>query len=585
MSAPEAAVGAQAEVIALPVTARVFVLAGPGAGKTWTLLQRAEQLATRDEVRADEVLVLSFTRAVVGELRRRQSETTGIGRLFPETFDAFASRLLSRHAEVEVRGSFDARIDHATALVESGAADETLTPIRHVFVDEVQDLVGPRARFVSAVLGRLDGGFTAFGDPAQAIYDHQRVTESDDFIGDLGRLAEREILLDGNHRAGADLARDVEVVRERLLAEGALERPSDDMFAACETLGDFEGLAGLVSSFQGRTGVLCRDNATALALSDLLHEGAVPHRVRRSASDRPVAGWVAAAVGRSPRVARGQLDSRIEALRSGQLPVPGPEEAWRQLQRLDRGARQQAARASVVADALRSGRVPPELTEEPDARIVISTVHRAKGLEFDNCVIVDWARRDEDVELDQRLLFVALSRARRFVYYASRPQHRTRWYREKGRGGRLFKRGRSPWQTFGIEAFGGDVHAPDPGGVFGIDLDPDELQGRLMNEVRPDDVLDLERVDDQDYGTGDLPCYAVHHESGVIGVTGVAFGTDLVRRTKGAAPARITSIRVEGMETVAGTAEASDAAGLGAAGLWLRPRLVGLGEFEWEKTV
>jgi hypothetical protein len=129
------------------------------------------------------------------------------------------------------------------------------------------------------------------------------------------------------------------------------------------------------------------------------------------------------------------------------------------------------------------------------------------------------------------------------------------------------------------------VHAADPGGVFAIDSDPEELQQRLVTDVRPADTVDLERVDDQDFGSGDLPCYAVRHESGVIGVTGAAFGTDLIRRTKGAAPARITRLRVEGMETVAGTAEASDAAGLGAAGLWLRPRLVGLGEFEWEKTV
>ena len=45
--------------------------------------------------------------------------------------------------------------------------------MRHVLVDEIQDLVGPRAQLVMALLRLADAGFTLFGDPAQAIYGHQ----------------------------------------------------------------------------------------------------------------------------------------------------------------------------------------------------------------------------------------------------------------------------------------------------------------------------------------------------------------------------------------------------------------------------
>src|SRR5262249_41106198 len=147
----------------------------PGAGKTWTLLRRAGLLIQRDGIQPSDLLVLSFTRAVVRELRRRDREAHAFPTIFPETFDAFATRLLGQHATDDrwrTRG-YDGRIQAATELVRADEAVDTLGRVAHVLVDEVQDLVGVRADFVAALLQVHDGGFTAFGDPAQSIYDHE----------------------------------------------------------------------------------------------------------------------------------------------------------------------------------------------------------------------------------------------------------------------------------------------------------------------------------------------------------------------------------------------------------------------------
>jgi hypothetical protein len=48
------------------------------------------------------------------------------------------------------------------------------------------------------------------------------------------------------------------------------------------------------------------------------------------------------------------------------------------------------------------------------------------------------------------------------------------------------------------------------------------------------------------------------------------------------APARIRDIYIDDLETVAGAKSTSDAAGIGRSGMWLRPRLIGLGEFDWK---
>src|SRR5262249_55439709 len=81
----------QRDVVELPADARTFVVAGPGAGKTWTLLRRAIHLTGEEGVAVDDLLVLSFTRAVVAELRKRDRSSSKPSRVRPETFDAFAS--------------------------------------------------------------------------------------------------------------------------------------------------------------------------------------------------------------------------------------------------------------------------------------------------------------------------------------------------------------------------------------------------------------------------------------------------------------------------------------------------------------
>jgi hypothetical protein len=78
--------------------------------------------------------------------------------------------------------------------------------------------------------------------------------------------------------------------------------------------------------------------------------------------------------------------------------------------------------------------------------------------------------------------------------------------------------------------------------------------------------------------------YAVVHNAGRIGITGAQLGEALRQRVGLQVPKRINEVRVDGIETVKGPVETAAAAGLGPAGFWLRPRLIGLGEFDWERS-
>ena len=65
----------QSAVVEAPSSSRVVVTAGPGTGKTRTLLARTQWLSDRDEIEpATELLVLSFSRAAVETVAQRGLE-------------------------------------------------------------------------------------------------------------------------------------------------------------------------------------------------------------------------------------------------------------------------------------------------------------------------------------------------------------------------------------------------------------------------------------------------------------------------------------------------------------------------------
>ena len=100
MSGPVAAgdfTAEQLEIINLPVDAHALVSAAAGTGKTHALAGRLTRLIEGEGLGAgDDVLVLSFSRAAVAELRRRIGGLAGDARYVGvATFDSFATRILA----------------------------------------------------------------------------------------------------------------------------------------------------------------------------------------------------------------------------------------------------------------------------------------------------------------------------------------------------------------------------------------------------------------------------------------------------------------------------------------------------------
>src|SRR5690348_10935795 len=97
-----------------------MVTAGPGTGKTRTLLERARRLVEEEGLEpALDLLLLSFSRAAVETVAGRGLNETELGRLPVSTVDSIASRILFETATPAVGLGFEQRIALAIEVLAS----------------------------------------------------------------------------------------------------------------------------------------------------------------------------------------------------------------------------------------------------------------------------------------------------------------------------------------------------------------------------------------------------------------------------------------------------------------------------------
>ncbi len=86
----------QAEAIA-HIRGPAFIIAGPGSGKTFVIIQRIISLISKHHVKPDRILVLTFSKAAANEMKTRYEKSLDIEGVNFGTFHAVAYGILRNH--------------------------------------------------------------------------------------------------------------------------------------------------------------------------------------------------------------------------------------------------------------------------------------------------------------------------------------------------------------------------------------------------------------------------------------------------------------------------------------------------------
>ncbi|MBQ4915279.1 UvrD-helicase domain-containing protein [Maribacter sp. MMG018] len=178
--AKEALNESQRKVYDANLNQNIQVIAGPGTGKTHTLTLRVARLIQEDKINPDNILILAYNRAVVIELKER------LGKLFKQlgyskliqklkifTFHGFIKHVLG--AELDDL-DFDEWTPRFIQIMHNtpGTIGQRLGTIKYVFVDEFQDITSERMELLKFIANPEKTRICVIGDPNQSIYGYER---------------------------------------------------------------------------------------------------------------------------------------------------------------------------------------------------------------------------------------------------------------------------------------------------------------------------------------------------------------------------------------------------------------------------
>lgn len=492
---------AQEKIVTAPKDRNMLVLAGPGSGKTRVVIHRCAYLLRVERIRPKNILVICFNRSAMNELRvRLRGLVGGLARqVAVHTYHALALKLTERsmaeraEAAGEERVDFDNIIEEANRRLRGEEAivgvepdelrDRLLSGFEYVLVDEYQDIDARQYELITHIARRAEEGqevdqraaILAVGDDDQSIYEWREASVR--FLRQFEEEfnAERHYLIE-NYRSTRHIVEAsnalirhngdrmkvgrsirVNVARSKDPAGGEWEsldpvargrvsllEVEDGDAQAQSIVAELERLRGLdpAPDWQ-RFAILGRTHDELVALRALLEPSGVP--IRRALPDglpplRRIREFTRL-LGSLKET--GAAEVSIPRLRQRLEQICGAPSFWTAMaDRMLAGLEEEFGAASCAAidvlEALHRGLADHHRSHIVGDGVLVSTVHAAKGLEFDHVLVLGggWNNRplatagDNGNEEERRLYYVAMTRARKTLTLIDRQDDPLPYVRE-----------------------------------------------------------------------------------------------------------------------------------------------------------
>jgi len=476
----------QRKIIYAPSSRRQLILAPPGSGKTEAVARKLGYLVSNaGGLKPRQILVLSFSRSAVKVLMDRIRDIIeenselyeDLRHISVRTFDSWTFRILrllgfSPHELLKNSCGQDSYIKNIRLLVQRMSNKEVQTRlltdedklknIKHIIVDECQDLSGPRANLVKELLtllappsrniGERNCGFTLLGDMNQAIYDWMMKDNPDSltssqlisFVRTAYKHELDEISLSTNYRSTEEITNLINYAETIIRGDSSDKVPRTRKIVqlAAETggkftvtdLGNFCEKPDLDSSFA----ILFRRNDEAMYIAcKLQNEFECDKNVRfvidaGGVQEDIVPPWIAFLLGRykGADITKShflKLYEKYQRELEDLSCLPDALYIWKLLVRAcygETGDINTSVRMDDLRERLTWRDAIPDDEGVEDKQIIFTNIHRSKGQQFGSVVLVDSHLEDHiDEDRDEaKVVYVGLSRAQESIMVLANPE-------------------------------------------------------------------------------------------------------------------------------------------------------------------
>ncbi|MGN0034037.1 MAG: RecQ family ATP-dependent DNA helicase [Candidatus Limimorpha sp.] len=161
----------QKEIISDKDSRHIVVAAGPGSGKTRVLVHKLASLLLLEDVKHEQLLMLTFSRAAATEFKQRLTQLIGNAAHFVDikTFHSYCFELLGRIGNLD---DSDEVVVKATQMINNHEVEPNRIRKTVLVIDEAQDMSGDEYELVKALMNaNEDMRVIAVGDDDQNIFE------------------------------------------------------------------------------------------------------------------------------------------------------------------------------------------------------------------------------------------------------------------------------------------------------------------------------------------------------------------------------------------------------------------------------
>jgi len=404
----------------------IVVAAGPGSGKTRVLVHKLASLLLMEDIKHEQLLMVTFSRAAATEFKKRLQKMIGNAAYFIEikTFHSYCFDLLGKIGSLE---KSDTIIKKAIEKIDSGEVEPGRITKTVLVIDEAQDMDENEFRLIKTLMKvNEEMRVIAVGDDDQNIYE---------FRGSNSKYLEQIIKsnkatkyeLVENFRSKSNLVdftnQFVKRIERRLKNTPIIPRQSDNGKIKLIRYQRSNLITPLVrdiltTDLTGTTCVLTKTNYEALQITGLLLKKGMRAKLIQTNDDFNLHNLL-------------EVRYFLNQLNSDQEVSILTDEAWRNAKRQLKNEFGRSTKLDVCMNIIEDYEaVNPkrkyksdlevfireskleDFFNEQDETIFVSTIHKSKGKEFDHVFLM---LNNFDVSTDpaRRQLYVAMTRAKK----------------------------------------------------------------------------------------------------------------------------------------------------------------------------
>lgn len=404
---------------------QIVVAAGPGSGKTRILVHKLASLLLMEDVKHEQLLMLTFSRAAATEFKKRLLNLIGNAANFIEikTFHSYCFDLLGRIGNLE---KSDEIIKITVEKIRNREVETSWITKTVLVIDEAQDMNEDEFLLIQTLMEQNEEmRVIAVGDDDQNIFEFRGADSKfmEQFI-DVNKAVKYELV--ENYRSKRNLIdfsnQFVQRLSKRLKTNSVIAYQNDNGKISLNHYSGhylFQPLAMVVlsSNLSGSTCILTRTNEEAMKIAGLLLRYGLRAKLIQSNEGFNLYNLdeirffvnMLQMDEQTHVISEEKWSNARMALISKYLNSPNLEMTLRLIKDFELTNSNRKYKMDFES-FIRESKLDDFLTITSDV-VFVSTIHKAKGREFDNIFIMISNFRpskDEDI----RLLYVAMTRAK-----------------------------------------------------------------------------------------------------------------------------------------------------------------------------